>query len=235
MAALSVSIIVVSRDSAADLPHSLASAAAQRGVSLEIVVVDNASSDASRDVARGFAPAARLVALPENAGFAAAMNAGIEKTSGRYVLALNPDCRATPSVVTSSAGCARTCCAAVSARSSAGNGSSSGSTRAAASSSINTAITRASTGSRESSARNSATRRISSRSSGPTEITRQPATLNAGAAALTGKYSDRIATSPHMRMACGLPAGIRTARPGGIIHDVRSPVTVIAPLAANSN
>lgn len=96
MAALSVSIIVVSRDSAADLPLSLASAAAQRGVSLEIVVVDNASSDASRDVARGFAPAARLVALPENAGFAAAMNAGIEKTSGRYVLALNPDCRLAP-------------------------------------------------------------------------------------------------------------------------------------------
>ena len=96
MAPLSVSIIVVSRDSAADLPLSLASAAAQRGVSLEIVVVDNASSDASRDLARGFAPAARLVALPENVGFAAAMNAGIEKTSGRYVLALNPDCRLAP-------------------------------------------------------------------------------------------------------------------------------------------
>src|SRR5687767_8130159 len=96
MAAISVSIIVVSRDSAADLPLSLASAAAQRGVSLEIVVVDNASSDASREVARGFAPAARLLSLPENAGFAAAMNEGIAQTSGRYVLALNPDCRLAP-------------------------------------------------------------------------------------------------------------------------------------------
>lgn len=93
MAAISVSIIVVSRDSAADLPLSLASAAAQRGVSLEIVVVDNASTDASREVARGFTPAARLVSLPENAGFAAAMNEGIAHTTGRYVLALNPDCR----------------------------------------------------------------------------------------------------------------------------------------------
>lgn len=96
MAAISVSIIVVSRDSAEDLPLSLASAAAQRGVAVEIVVVDNASSDASREVARGFAPAARLVSLPENAGFAAAMNAGIAQTSGRYVLALNPDCRLAP-------------------------------------------------------------------------------------------------------------------------------------------
>lgn len=96
MAAISVSIVVVSRDSAADLPLSLASAAAQRGVSVEIVVVDNASSDASRDVARGFAPAARLLALEENTGFAAAMNAGIANTSGRYVLALNPDCRLAP-------------------------------------------------------------------------------------------------------------------------------------------
>ena len=29
-----------------------------------------------------------------------------------------------------------------------------------------------------------------------------------------------------------MPAGINTARPGGIIHDVQSPVTVIAPLEA---
>jgi GT2 family glycosyltransferase len=35
----------------------------------------------------------RVLALPENAGFAAAMNAGIDASSGRYVLALNPDCR----------------------------------------------------------------------------------------------------------------------------------------------
>jgi GT2 family glycosyltransferase len=96
MAPLTVSIIVVSRDSAADLPLSLASAAGQRGVSLEIVVVDNGSSDSSREVARGFAPAARLLSLPDNAGFAAAMNAGIAQTSGRYVLALNPDCRLAP-------------------------------------------------------------------------------------------------------------------------------------------
>ncbi len=91
-----VSIVVVSRNSAKDLPISLASAVAQRGVSVETVVVDNASSDASREVARRVGPAVRWIALPENAGFAAAMNAGIEATSGRCVLALNPDCRIDP-------------------------------------------------------------------------------------------------------------------------------------------
>jgi GT2 family glycosyltransferase len=93
---IDVSIIVVSHESAADLRTSLASAVAQRGVSTEIVVVDNASRDASRDVAAIYAPNVRLLTFPDNVGFAAAMNAGIEATSGRYVLSLNPDCRLAP-------------------------------------------------------------------------------------------------------------------------------------------
>ncbi len=91
-----VSIIVVSYNVARDLPISLSSALAQRGVLTETLVVDNASSDGSREMARSLAPAVRLLALPQNVGFAAAMNAGIEATSGRYVLALNPDCRLEP-------------------------------------------------------------------------------------------------------------------------------------------
>jgi GT2 family glycosyltransferase len=91
-----VAIVVVSKDSAADLPVSLAAAAAQRGVRGEIVLVDNASTDGSREAAAAFGGAVRVLALPENVGFAAAMNEGIAATSGRYVLALNPDCRLEP-------------------------------------------------------------------------------------------------------------------------------------------
>jgi GT2 family glycosyltransferase len=91
-----VSIILVAHESAADLPVSLASAVAQRGVSTEILVVDNASGDASGAIATMFEPHVRVLALSENVGFAAAMNAGIEATSGRYVLSLNPDCRLAP-------------------------------------------------------------------------------------------------------------------------------------------
>ena len=91
-----VSIVVVSKDSGADLTVALASAVGQRGVSCEVLQVDNASSDPSREASRAFGAAVRLLALPENAGYAAAMNAGIEATAGRYVLALNPDCRLEP-------------------------------------------------------------------------------------------------------------------------------------------
>jgi len=91
-----VSIIVVSKDDAADLPISLGSAVAQRGVSCETILVDNASQDASREMPVRFGGAVRLLAMRENVGFAGAMNAGIDASSGRYVLALNPDCRLEP-------------------------------------------------------------------------------------------------------------------------------------------
>jgi GT2 family glycosyltransferase len=88
-----VSIVVVSRDSAADLPLSLASALAQTGVDVETLVVDNASTDACREVVRKFGTTVRLMPMAGNVGFAAAMNAGIDASAGRYVVALNPDCR----------------------------------------------------------------------------------------------------------------------------------------------
>jgi GT2 family glycosyltransferase len=89
-----VSIVVVSYNDGADLPVSIGSALAQRGVSVEVVLADNASADDSADIGRRLG--ARVLALPGNVGFAAAMNAGIDATTGRYVLALNPDCRLEP-------------------------------------------------------------------------------------------------------------------------------------------
>jgi len=90
-----VSIVVVSKDSGPDLAVALRSAAAQRGVSCETILVDNASADGSLEAASELA-SVRRIALPENVGYAAAVNAGIDATRGRYVLALNPDCRLEP-------------------------------------------------------------------------------------------------------------------------------------------
>ncbi|MEP7132719.1 MAG: glycosyltransferase family 2 protein [Acidobacteriota bacterium] len=89
-----VAILVVSYNDASDLPITLSAALAQRGVSTEVILIDNASRDASREVAERLV--VRVLALAENVGFAAAMNAGIDATRSRYVLALNPDCRLEP-------------------------------------------------------------------------------------------------------------------------------------------
>ena len=96
MASPDVSIIVVSFNDAGDLPQSLGSAVAQQGVTAETLLVDNASSDGSADVAARFGGAVRVLPLRENVGFAAAVNAGVDATTGRYVLSLNPDCRLEP-------------------------------------------------------------------------------------------------------------------------------------------
>jgi len=91
-----VSIVLVSKDSGPDLAVALASAVSQAGVTSETLLVDNASTDGSPEAARALGGRVRLLVLPENVGYAAAMNAGIDATTGRYVLALNPDCRLEP-------------------------------------------------------------------------------------------------------------------------------------------
>lgn len=57
----------------------------------EIVVVDNASSDATADVVRQTFPDVCLVQNPENIGYGAAANRGVRLTTTPYVLVLNPD------------------------------------------------------------------------------------------------------------------------------------------------
>jgi N-acetylglucosaminyl-diphospho-decaprenol L-rhamnosyltransferase len=64
---------------------------AQRSISVEIIVVDNASGDGSVEMLRAGFPETVLIANPENRGFPAANNQGIAAAQGRYVLLLNPD------------------------------------------------------------------------------------------------------------------------------------------------
>lgn len=61
------------------------------GVSHEICVVDNTSSDGSVPLAQREFPHVRWIVNPSNLGFAAALNLGLRATSGRYILWLNPD------------------------------------------------------------------------------------------------------------------------------------------------
>jgi GT2 family glycosyltransferase len=81
-------VLVLSVDEAHLLEHSLPAAVAQPGA--EVVVIDNASSDATRSVAQ--ACGARVIGLRERMSYAAAINAAIAATGGDAVLLLNADC-----------------------------------------------------------------------------------------------------------------------------------------------
>jgi N-acetylglucosaminyl-diphospho-decaprenol L-rhamnosyltransferase len=88
-----VSILVVTYDSAAVVDACLAAALAQEDgdLGVEVVVVDNASSDDTpARVARH--ERVRLVRLARNAGYAEGVNAAVAHAAAPLVLLLNPDC-----------------------------------------------------------------------------------------------------------------------------------------------
>ncbi len=58
---------------------------------LEVIVVDNVSTDGSAEMVRAEFPDVRLIVNAKNRGFPAANNQGIALAEGRYTLILNPD------------------------------------------------------------------------------------------------------------------------------------------------
>lgn len=84
-----VSAVTVTWNSEREIKACLDSLSAEAGIR-EIIVIDNASTDGTRDVVRAF-PDAVLIENPANAGFAAAANQGIRASSGEFILLINPD------------------------------------------------------------------------------------------------------------------------------------------------
>ncbi len=62
----------------------------------EVIVVDNGSSDGSREMIEQQYPEVRLLKLPDNMGFAIACNEGIKASSAEYIVLLNNDIEVTP-------------------------------------------------------------------------------------------------------------------------------------------
>src|SRR5260370_1081249 len=83
-----IGIVIVTYNSGGHIGPCLDAALA---TGAEIVVVDNASSDAS--VAEAQASGVKVIANPANLGFAAAVNRGIAQLDAEFVLLLNPDAR----------------------------------------------------------------------------------------------------------------------------------------------
>src|ERR1700674_3124215 len=89
---MDLSIIYVNWNSFAYLRESIASVYEHtHGISLEIVVVDNASPEGGVDALRERFPEITIIKSPDNIGFAGSNNLGLRHSVGDYVLLFNPD------------------------------------------------------------------------------------------------------------------------------------------------
>lgn len=119
-----VAIIVVSFNTRDLLLACLASIESSvRNDAVEIVVVDNASTDGSREAVSGAYPQAVLIENSKNIGFGAACNQAIEATRSPFILLLNSDAELTPEAfqalcdsMKSREGCGAAGCSMVNAR-----------------------------------------------------------------------------------------------------------------------
>jgi GT2 family glycosyltransferase len=89
---MELSVIIVSYNVRDYLRQALQSViAAAGGITHEIIVIDNHSSDGSADMAAREFPSVRIITSVTNEGFSAGCNRGISASSGEFVLILNPD------------------------------------------------------------------------------------------------------------------------------------------------
>ena len=93
---LDLSIIIVSWNTSGELQNCLRTVVETATDSVEIILVDNASSDDSVAMVKKDFPAVRVIENDANYGFGKASNQGIAISRGRYVLLLNPDSEVIP-------------------------------------------------------------------------------------------------------------------------------------------
>jgi hypothetical protein len=96
---MDLSVILVSYRSREPLLaglRALRTDAAAAGLRLECVVVDNDSGDGTLEALAAEHPEVRVVANPDNVGYARAVNQGLEATIADFALVLNPDCEVRP-------------------------------------------------------------------------------------------------------------------------------------------
>jgi GT2 family glycosyltransferase len=91
MEVIDLSIVIINWNVRDLLRRCLESIFASRLPGLEVIVVDNASSDGSLEMLRTEFSHVTLIANSENRGFPAGNNQGLAAARGRFVMALNPD------------------------------------------------------------------------------------------------------------------------------------------------
>lgn len=84
------SIVIPAFNAEETLEETLDSVLAQRGVELEVIVVDDGSEDSTAEMARGFGSRVRVVQQP-NRGIGAARNRGIAESRGQFIAFVDAD------------------------------------------------------------------------------------------------------------------------------------------------
>lgn len=88
----SISIIIVTYNSQETIEACLGSIATSApGLTTELIIVDNGSTDGTLDIVRQVDSSAVVVRNEQNLGFATACNQGAAKASGEWLFFLNPD------------------------------------------------------------------------------------------------------------------------------------------------
>ncbi len=94
-----VSVTIVTYNSGRFIKRCLESALAQKYEKIEIIVIDNNSTDGTIDILEPFEDRCRIVYNDTNIGFAAAQNQAINLSSGEWVFTLNPDVLLLPNFI----------------------------------------------------------------------------------------------------------------------------------------
>jgi GT2 family glycosyltransferase len=92
----SVSVLIVAWNSSQELRRTLPPLLAELRDGDELIVVDNASPDDSAEVVTELAPAAKIVTMGRNDGFAGGVNVGARAATGDLLVILNPDAMPLP-------------------------------------------------------------------------------------------------------------------------------------------
>jgi GT2 family glycosyltransferase len=96
-----VSVTLVTYNSGRFIKRCLESVLEQKYAGLEVVVIDNASTDGTVDILEQFQDRCRIYYNTDNLGFAAAQNQAISLSNGDWILTLNPDVLLMPNCIQS--------------------------------------------------------------------------------------------------------------------------------------
>ena len=94
-----VSVTIVTWNSEQYLRNCFTSLRGQNSPQLEVIIVDNASSDGTQALLREVEPRWRVIYNQSNSGFAAGQNQAIRASTGEWVLCLNPDVVLSPNFI----------------------------------------------------------------------------------------------------------------------------------------